>query len=90
MTTNIAVTAYLSGLDKHLATLTPRQARNAVNSEITRCAKLARALTAWARNLGEGLCPTRFSATDLVLLDGELRMRKEKMRRSHDDRDASC
>ena len=77
------VTAYLKGLDSHLATLLPKEALKAIAGERARVERVELALARWAKN-GYGPCPTRFNAIELSFLDGELSVRH----RSSDGRQA--
>ena len=72
---------YLRGLDAHLETLAPAAALVALDGEIDQVRRCERALAEWAE-FGRHAepAPTRFSAIDLARLDGELRIRMEKIR----------
>ncbi len=79
---NPAVTAYLGGLDAHLAGVGDLDERiRLLEGERARVDRLERALGQWAicdRNLVPQ--PTRFSAFDLALLHGALTLRLEAAR----------
>jgi hypothetical protein len=75
------VADYLTGLDKHLATVPEIEARiRVIDGERARVGRIERTVAAWAEK-GKGESPSRFSAWDLGILDGELsiRMQREKV-----------
>ena len=72
------ITAYLKGLDSHLATLLPKEALKAIAGERARVERVELALARWAKN-GYGPCPTRFNAIELSFLDGELSVRQAEV-----------
>ena len=73
------VVDYLNRLDAHLAMLSPDAALKDVESERKRVAHLEQAVAAWAEK-GKGESPSRFSAWDLGIIDGELAMRAQRQR----------
>jgi len=79
--TDVAI--YLGGLDAHLATLAPAAALAAIEGERERVERAERELARWCVK-GAGMrrshAPTRFTAIELALLDGELSIRAARIR----------
>jgi hypothetical protein len=74
------VSDYLAGLDTHLATVPELEARlRVLDAERARMERIERAVAAWAEK-GKGESPSRFSAWDLGILDGEISIRMQRDR----------
>jgi len=74
------VTAYFQNLDAHLAAVVdPKMALDDIDRERKRVERLEQAVAAWAEK-GKGESPSRFSAWDLGIIDGELAMRAQRQR----------
>ena len=74
------VTNYLSGLDAYLAIVPEPEARlRVLDAERARVERIERAVAAWAEK-GKRESPSRFSAWDLGILDGELTIRMQRER----------
>ncbi len=74
------VSDYLAGLDTHLAAIPELEARlRVLDAERARVERIERDVAAWAEK-GKGESPSRFSAWDLGILDGELTIRIQRER----------